>query len=101
MTGRLASCRVVLRVWPHRWLMLALPLPLLALGAPASALAPSGISHGASARSDQGLFPPFPRASGPAPAIAARFAVIAAAVSGGEHALSRPRRARQRWRVEP
>ena len=45
MTGRLASGRAVLRMRARRWLMLALPLGLLALGAAAFALAPSGISH--------------------------------------------------------
>ena len=101
MTGRLASGRVVLGVWARRWLMLALPLPLLALAAAAFALAPSGISHRAGARPDERLLPPLSGASVPAPAIDARFAVTGAAVSGGEHALSRQRRAGQRWRVEP
>ena len=101
MTGRLASGRAVLRVWARRWLMLALPLPLLALAAAAFALAPSSIGHRAGARPDQRLLPPLPRASVPAQAIDARFAVTGAAVSGGERALSRPRRAGRRWRVEP
>ena len=101
MTGRLASGRAGLRVRARRGLMLALPLPLLALAAAAFALAPSSIGHRAGARPDERLLPPLPRASVPAPAIDARFAVTGAAVSGGEHALSRPRRAGQRWRVEP
>ena len=91
MTGRLASGRAGLRVWARRWLMLALPLPLLALAAAAFALAPSSIGHRAGARPDQRLLPPPPRASVPAPAIDARFAVTGAAVSAGERALSRPR----------
>ena len=101
MTGRVASGRVVLRVWAARWLMLALPLGLLALVAAAIALAPSGIGHRAGARPDQGLLPPLSGASVPAPAIHTRFAVTGAAVPGDEHALSRPRRAGQRWPVEP
>jgi hypothetical protein len=74
MTRRLASGRAGLRAWARRWLMLALQL---------------------------GLLPPAPEASGPAPAIHARFAVTRAAVPGGKHALSRPLRAGQRWRGEP
>ena len=99
MTGRLASGRVVLGVWARRWLVLALPLPLLAFAAAAFALAPGGISHRAGARPDQGLLPPLSGASARAPATDARFAVTGAAVSGDEHALSRPRRAGHRWRV--
>ena len=101
MTGRLASGQVLLRPWVRRGLTLALPLPLVALAAAAFGLAPSSISHPAGARPDQGLLPPTAAASVPARAIHARLAVTAAAVSGGEHALSRPRRAAQRWRVEP
>ena len=101
MTGRLASGRVVLRVWAGRSLMLAVPLSLLALTAAAFALAPRCIGQRAGARPDGRLLPPTPRASVPAPAIHARSAVTGAAVPGGEHALSRPRRAGQRWRVEP
>ena len=73
--------------------MLVLPLGLLALAAAAFALAPGGISHRAGARPDQGLVPPLSGASARAPATDARFAVTGAAVSGGEHAPSRPRRA--------
>jgi hypothetical protein len=101
MTGRLASGKAGLRVWTGRLLILALPLPLLALAAAAFALAPNRISQRASARPDQGLLPPTPRASAPAKASAARFAVTTAAVIGGERALSRPRRAVERRRVEP
>ena len=105
MTGRLATCRVVLRVWAPRGLTLALPLPLLALTAAAFALAlalaPSSIGHRASDRPDLTLLPPTPAASVPAPATPARFAVTGVAVSGREHARSRPRRAAKRWRVEP
>ena len=103
MTGRQPSGRVALRLWLRRGLMLALPLPLplAALAAAAFALAPSGNSHRAGARLDERLLRPAPRASGPAPAIDGRFAVTGAAVSGGEHARSRPRRAAKRWRVEP
>ena len=97
MTGRPASGRAGLRVGARRGLMLALPLPLVALAAAAFALAPSSISHRATARQDHALFPPLPRASVPAPAIHARSAVTAAAVSAGEHVRSRPRRAGQRW----
>ena len=100
MTGRLASGRVVLQVRARRWLMLALPLSLLAFAAAAFALAPSSISHRAGARPDERLLPPLSGASAPAPAIDARLAVTGAAVSAGEHALSRPRRAGQRWRLE-
>ena len=100
MTGRLASGRAGLRVPARRGLMLALPLPLLALAAAAFALAPSSIGHRATTRQDHALFPPLPRASGPAPAIDGRFAATGAAVSDGERARSRPRRAAKRWRVE-
>ena len=99
MTGRLASGRVVLRESARVWLMLA--LPLVALAAAAFALAPSGISHRAGARPDERLLPSLSGASVPARAIGARVAVTAAAVSGGEHAPSRPRRAAKRWPVEP
>ena len=68
MTGRLASGRAGLRVWAGRWLMLALPLGLLALAAAAFALAPSGIGQRAGARPDQGLLPPLSGVFGPAPA---------------------------------
>jgi hypothetical protein len=101
MTGRLASGRAVPRVWAGRGLMLALPLGLLALAAAAFALAPSSIGRRAGARPDERLLPPLSGASGPAPAMHARSALTGAAVSGGEHARSRPRRAAQRWRVEP
>ena len=103
MTGRLASGRVVLRVWVRRWLMLALRLPLLALAAAAFAPAASSINHQAGARPDERLLPPSPPAASlPARAIGTRLAVAGGAVSGGgEHELSRPRRAGQRWRVEP
>ena len=102
MTGRVASGRVVLRIWAARGLTLGLPLGLLALVAAAFALAPTGISHRAGARPDERLLPPIPPAASlPARAIGARFAVTGAAVSGGEHALSRPRRAGQHWPVEP
>ena len=101
MTRRLASGRAGLRAWARRGLMLALPLPLLALAAAAFALAPSSISQRAGARPDQGLLPPTPEASVPAPAIGARFAVTGAAVPGDEHAQSQPRRAGRRWRLEP
>jgi hypothetical protein len=99
MTGRLASGRAGLRMWARRGLMLALPLPLLAFAAAAFALAPSGVSHRAGARPNQGLFPPLPRASVPAQAIDGRFAVPEAAVSVGGHALPRPPRAGRRRRV--
>jgi hypothetical protein len=101
MTGRLASGRAQLGMWARRGLMLALPLPLVAFAAAAFALAPSSISHRAGARPDERLLPPLPRASVPAQAIDGRFAVTGAAVSDGKHALSRPRRAGRRWRVEP
>lgn len=101
MTARLASGRVRLRAWARRGLMLALPLPLLALAAAAFAIAPNGITLWARARPDQRLLPPTPRASVPAPANHARFAVARARRSGGERALFRPRGATQRWRVEP
>jgi len=101
MTGRLASGRAGLRMWARRGLTLALPLGLLGLAAAAFALAPSGIRPRANARPYLRLLPPTPGASGPAQAIDARSAVTGAAVSGGEHARSRPRRAGQRWRVEP
>ena len=100
MTGRLASGRAALRRWARRGLTLALPVPLLALAAAAFAVAPSGISHRASAGPYQGLLPPTPRASAPAQTTPARFAVTGAAVSGGER-LFRTRRGAQRWRVEP
>jgi hypothetical protein len=100
MTGRLASGRADLRRRARRWLTLALPLGLLALAAVAFALAPSSISHRASARPDLRLFPPTPRASVPAPATPGRFAVTGAAASGGER-LFRTRRAAQRRRAEP
>ena len=99
MTGRLASGRARLRMWAHRGLTLVLPVPLVALAAAAFALAPSSIGHRAGARPDHALFPPLPRASGPAPAIDGQFAVTGAAVSDGERARSRPPRAGQRWRV--
>jgi hypothetical protein len=101
MTGRLASGRAGLRRRARRGLTLALPLTLLALAAAAFAVAPSSISHRASAGPDQGLLPPTPRASVPAQGTYGRFAVAPAAVSGGERALSRPRRADQRRRVGP
>ena len=99
MTGRLASGRADLRRRACRWLTLALPLPLLALATAALALAPSSIGHRASAGPYQGLLPPTPGASAPAPATPGRFAVTGAAVSGGER-LFRTRRGAQRWRVE-
>jgi len=43
MTGRLASGRVVLRAWARRAVVLALPLPLLALAAAAFVLAPGSV----------------------------------------------------------
>ena len=104
MSGRPASGRIRLRGWARRGLMLALPLPLLALAAAAFAIAPTGISPRASARPDQRLLPPTPRASKPAAAIAARVTVTAAAVARVEAGPSRPRRARHRRRtarVEP
>ena len=101
MTGRLASGRAGLRRRARRWLTLALPLGLLALAAVAFALAPSSISHRASAGPDQGLLAPTPRASARAQTTAARFAVTGAAVSGGGRAPSRPERVGQRRRVEP
>jgi hypothetical protein len=97
MTGRLAG----LRVWAGRWLMHALPLPLLALTAAAFALAPRSISQRAGARPELRLLPPTPGASVWAQATHGRFAVAPAAMSGGERALSRPRRAGRRRRVEP
>ena len=101
MNGRLASGRVVLRVWARRWLTLALRLGLLALVAAAFALAPSGLSHRAGVRPDERLLPPIPPAASlPARAIGARFDVTGAAVSGGEGAPSRPRRAGRRRRAE-
>ena len=100
MTRRLASGRAGLRAWARRWLILALQLALLALAAAAFALAPSGIGPRANAGRTSAA-PPAPEASGPAPAIHARFAVTRAAVPGGKHALSRPLRAGQRWRGEP
>ena len=100
MTGRLAGGPLGLRVRAGRWLMLALPLALVALAGAAFALAPSGISQQAGTRPDLRLLPPTPGASVPAPAIHARSAVTGAAVSGGR-ARSRPPRAGQRWRAEP
>ena len=101
MTGRLASGRADLRRRACRWLTLALPLPLLALAAAAFALAPSGVSHRASAGPYQGLLPPARRASAPTPATHGRFALAPAALSRREQAQSGPRRAGQHRRVEP
>ena len=95
MTGWLASGRARTRVWAGRWLMLALPLPLLALAAAAFLLAPNSISYRPRVRPDLRLLPSTPRAS--APATPGRFAVTGTALSRGERALSRPRRAGQRW----
>ena len=105
MTGRsgrrLASGRAGLRRRARRWLTLALPLGLLALVAVAFALAPTSISHRASATPDQGLIPPTPRTSAPAPATHGRFDLAPAALFRSEQAQSGPRRAGQHRRVEP
>ena len=104
MSGRPASGRIRLGGWVRRGLMLALPLPLLAVAAAAFAIAPSGVSPPASARPDQRLLPPTPLASMPPAAIGARVAITAAAVARGDPGLSRPRHARHRRRsarVEP
>ena len=100
MTGRVTSDWAGPQVWAARWLTLALPLALLAPAAAAFALAPSGISHQASAGPYQGLLVPTPGASMPA-LLDARSAITGTAVSTGERALSRPRRADQLRRVEP
>jgi len=76
--------------------MLAVPMALLALMVAAFALAPTGISHRASDRTDERLLPPIPRASVPAQAIAARPAITGAGLRGGEPALSRLSRAVER-----
>jgi len=104
MSGRLASGRVRVRGWARRGLLLALPLPLLALAAAAFALAPSALSPPASSRPDQRLLPPTQPATEPAAAIAARVTVTAAAVARVEPGRSRPRRGvhrRRTARVEP
>ena len=101
MTGRVTSDWAGPQVWAARWLTLALPLALLAPAAAAFALAPSGISHQASAGPDQGLLPSARRASAPTPATHGRFALAPAALSRREQAQSGPRRAAQRRRVEP
>jgi hypothetical protein len=75
--------------------MLALPLSLLALAAAAFAIAPSSISARASARPDQRLLPPTPRASTPGQATAGVY-LTRTGVSSGEHPRSRPRRAGRR-----
>ena len=100
MTGRVTSDWAGPQVWAARWLTLALPLALLAPAAAAFALAPSGISHQASAGPYQGLLVPTPGASMPAP-LRARSAITGTAVSRGERALSRPRHADQLRRAEP
>ena len=98
MTGRAASGRPGLRA--RGALMLAVPMALIALAVAAFALAPTGISRRANDRTDERLLPPVSRASVPALAFHVLVAVVGAAVFGGEGALSWPRRAVGRWRVE-